>query len=70
LIQLADLLADYDPKKGFNFSRIDSKNRSKVTSEFQNTLSSRLSSHKAKVKGTPPVQNANPGIELEKLLIY
>jgi hypothetical protein len=55
-VQLADLLMDYDPKQGFNFSRYEKKGSSKATSKFQEELNKTL-------KGLPKggkQKNKNP----------
>jgi len=42
-VQLADILMDYDPKKGFDLSRFEKKGESKAASKFQKKLEESLS---------------------------
>lgn len=50
-IQLANILADYDPKIGFNFDRIQKKLQNKATQSFKELINSKLEP-KSQIKGT------------------
>jgi hypothetical protein len=50
---LADLLYDYDPKKGFSFSRYESKGKKKATRNIKKALDSKLGGFALKGKKTP-----------------
>lgn len=42
LIQLADILADYNPSVGFNFDRLERKSKTKDTKSFKDLLDQKL----------------------------
>lgn len=50
-IQLANILADYDPKIGFSFDRIQKKLNNKATQSFKELINSKLEP-KSQIKGT------------------
>lgn len=52
LLQLADLLADYDSRVGFNFGRLIKQLETKSTKNFKELMQSKLDT-KANVKGNP-----------------
>ena len=52
LVQLAELLADYDPRVGFNFTRLTKQLETKSTKKFKELMQSKLDT-KTNVKGSP-----------------
>lgn len=64
LAQLADLLTDYDPKKGISTKRIEQKGATKETTKFKTLLTEKLTS-KPKASHTGATSNEPPNF-LEK----
>jgi len=64
LAQLADLLTDYDPKKGISTKRIEQKGATKETNNFKTLLTEKLNS-KPKASHTGATSNEPPNF-LEK----
>lgn len=54
LVQLADIVEAYDPKKGFDLKRFEEKGGTRVANKFQEELDKSLASTQRKLKGTPP----------------
>lgn len=55
LVQLADILADYNPKIGFNFDRIKKQLKSESTTTFKKLIQEKLDT-KSKVGGSSSKQ--------------
>lgn len=53
MVMLADLLYDYSPEKGFNFSRYESKGKNKAAKDIKKALDQRLNTTIAKGRRTP-----------------
>lgn len=66
-VQLADMLMDYDPEKGFTFERFVSKGKSAANTEFRKKLDEALSP-KERVSRTSPVKSDVSQIDWSKLL--
>lgn len=64
LAQLADMLTDYDPKKGISTARIEKKGATRETANFKNLLTDKLKS-KPKASHTGATSNEPPNF-LEK----
>lgn len=64
LVQLADMLTDYDPKKGISTARLEKKGANKETTKFRTLLTEKLKS-KPKASHTGATSNEPPNF-LEK----
>jgi nucleotide-binding universal stress UspA family protein len=59
-VEFANFIKDnYDPDKGWTFKGITKSTKNKATSEFQKTLSERISASKNKVRGNAPNRTDN-----------
>jgi type II secretory pathway pseudopilin PulG len=56
MVLLADLLYDYSPEKGFNFSRYESKGKNKAAKDIKKALDQKLNSTVVKGRKTPTPQ--------------
>lgn len=57
LLQLSDLLLDYDPKKGFNMDRFIKKAQTEKVSNLRNILEERIQNSKPGGEGRPTKEN-------------
>lgn len=62
LVQLADVLADYDPRTGFTFDRLKKKIKTESNRKFSDLIQDKLDS-KSKIKGS--VRNVVEDFDLE-----
>lgn len=67
LLQLADLLVDYDPKTGFNLDRFTKKVESEKVKGLRDILESKIKDSKTQVKGST-VKPTNDDFDFEKFL--
>lgn len=56
LVQLADILLEYDPSKGFNFERFTRKGKTQANKDFKQTLEEKITS-KSKLGGGSSVNS-------------
>jgi hypothetical protein len=67
-VQLADLLYNYDPKKGLDLSRFVDKNKTQSTSKFQQELEEALKTSGRSRGGSPQIPTKSSQIDWESVL--